>query len=90
VKARLADWTQCETALEAGQAMVKEQAERQPPAFTEASQNLAVSATLLDALLAPQGVPTAEKHPQHRRYAAGREFPAASGRGLYSPASPKD
>jgi hypothetical protein len=86
----LADWTQHETVLEAGQAMVKEQTEQQPP-LAEANQNLAVSATLLDALLPPQGVPTAEKHPQHRRYAAGIEFTAASGRGLYStPASPED
>jgi hypothetical protein len=31
-----------------------------------------------------QGVPTAEKHPWRHCRAVGGEFPAASGRGLYS------
>jgi hypothetical protein len=49
----LLDWLKRESALEIGQAVVKEPAEQKLPAFAMASQNVAVEATLLDALLAP-------------------------------------
>jgi tRNA C32,U32 (ribose-2'-O)-methylase TrmJ len=53
MKAGLAYWIQCETALEASQAMSKEQVEQQPPAFTRATQNMAATAALLDVLPVP-------------------------------------
>jgi hypothetical protein len=86
-EARLVDLFQHESALEARRATTKERAEHHHPAFARASQNVAVAATFLDALLALM----AQKHPQHCRRVAGEGFPAISDRGLYSaPANPKD
>jgi hypothetical protein len=79
-EARLVDLFQRESALEACWATTKERAERHHPAFARASQNVAVAAAFLDALLAPM----AQKHPQHCRRATGEEFPAISDPGLYS------
>jgi hypothetical protein len=52
-EARLANWIQCESALEEGQGVAKEHAERRPPTFAKASQNVTAAAALLDVLSAP-------------------------------------
>jgi hypothetical protein len=52
-EARLADLLHCELVLEAGHATVIGWVERHLPTFTRTSQNVAMVATLLDALLAP-------------------------------------
>jgi hypothetical protein len=49
----LAYLLQCELALEASQALAREQVERRLPTFARASQNMAAVAMLLDALPAP-------------------------------------
>jgi hypothetical protein len=78
----LASWLQRELALDAGPAMVKDQAKRQLLAFARASQDVAMTATLLDVLPAPSTNGVGEVYQRVKSIIGA----TASSRGLYSAA----